>query len=157
MDESYIQEQIDRFINAARKAKLKVTPQRLVILEAVVRNGQHPDVESVYQNVRQKMPTVSLDTVYRTLWTLKDLGLVGTMGLSPERIRFDANTKPHHHFICTECGSIHDFEYDGFDTDHLPQGITDLGDVTQSHIELRGVCRVCRSNNLESTKKQKES
>ena len=51
-----------------------------------------------------RVPTISLDTVYRTVATLADLGLVRRVALTPGPARYDANTTRHHHFVCTRCG-----------------------------------------------------
>ena len=56
------------------------------------------------------MPTVSLDTVYRTLWKLRDLGLVKTLGPNRDAVRFDANLEGHHHYVCVRCGLVRDFD-----------------------------------------------
>ncbi len=56
------------------------------------------------------MPTVSLDTVYRTLWMLNDLGLTTTLGPRRDSMRFDANLARHHHYVCVRCGLVRDFE-----------------------------------------------
>ena len=89
------------------------------------------------------MPTVSLDTVYRTLGLFADLGLVTTVRPLNARVRFDANTDVHHHFICTRCGAILDFEHRDFDTLKVPEAATGLGRVESRHIELRGMCAAC--------------
>ncbi|MCK7479895.1 MAG: transcriptional repressor [Candidatus Moduliflexus flocculans] len=52
---------------------------------------EHPDADAVFRAVRKRVPTVSIDTVYRTLWMLNDLGLVTTLGPRRESVRFDAN------------------------------------------------------------------
>jgi hypothetical protein len=67
------------------------------------------------------MPTISLDTVYKTLWLLNDLSLVGTLGAPREGTRFDANLSPHHHFVCVRCGLTLDFYSDELDELKLPQ------------------------------------
>ena len=65
-----------RFKAICRNAGVKLTQQRLVILKEVFKRSDHPDAEMVFRAVRCKLPTVSLDTIYRTLWFLHDLGLV---------------------------------------------------------------------------------
>jgi len=89
------------------------------------------------------MPTVSLDTVYRTLWLLKDLGLVVTLGSSRERTRFDANLNSHHHFVCRECGLTCDFYITYLDNIRLPESIGSFGEIEATHVEVRGLCRKC--------------
>ena len=67
---------------AVKKAGIKLTAQRLEIFKELAGTDQHPDAEAVFKGVKKRMPTVSLDTVYRTLWMLRDLGLLSTLGPS---------------------------------------------------------------------------
>ena len=104
-----IEQRMARFSETCRKSGAKLTHQRMEIFREVAQNGDHPDAEKVFQGVRERMPTVSLDTVYRTLWWLKELGLIKTLGPPRKRTRFDANLSRHHHFICIQCGLTRDF------------------------------------------------
>ena len=72
---------MDRFIKACREDGAKLTHQRMEIFREVAQRGDHPDAEMVYKGVRERMPTVSQDTVYRTLWWLKDLSSIGASEL----------------------------------------------------------------------------
>ncbi len=99
------------------------------------------------------MPTVSLDTVYRTLWMLSDMGLVSTLGVRRESVRFDANPKKHHHYVCVRCGLTRDFESAALHALRLPDTVKVLGSVLSTHIEVRGVCEICskRKDKKDST------
>ena len=77
-----------------------MTHQRLEIFREVASTIEHPDADTVFRAVQRRMPTVSLDTVYRTLWMLHDLGLVTTLGPQRNGVRFDANLERHHHYVC---------------------------------------------------------
>ena len=91
------------------------------------------------------MPTVSMDTVYRTLWWLKDLGLVTTLGPPRERARFDANLNHHHHFMCIHCGLALDFCSEEYDKLTVPDAIRSVGYVEATQVEVKGVCLECAS------------
>ncbi|MHA1569475.1 MAG: Fur family transcriptional regulator [Alphaproteobacteria bacterium] len=134
---------MERFEQVCRKAGVKLTHQRIEIFREVAQTGDHPDAEAVYRGVRKRIPTVSLDTVYRTLWMLNDFGLINTLGPSRERTRFDANLKNHHHFVCTRCGLTQDFYSDEFDRMRPPKSLKEFGKVESTHVEVRGVCRQC--------------
>lgn len=122
---------------------IKLTHQRIEIFREVAQAGDHPGADQVFQRVRDRMPTVSLDTVYRTLWLLNDLGLVVTLGASREPTRFDANLQNHHHFVCGQCGFTRDFYSNELDTIRLPDSVSALGEIKATHVEVRGVCREC--------------
>jgi len=138
-----IQEMTDRFRDAIRKAGVKLTPQRLEIFRDAARTDDHPRIETIYRNVRRKMPTVSLDTVYRTLDLFRELGLVAAIRPLSGRVRFDADMKPHHHFVCTRCGAVRDFFDRNLDELEIPRSARGLGRVESAHVELRGQCASC--------------
>ncbi|MGB9619381.1 MAG: Fur family transcriptional regulator, partial [Armatimonadota bacterium] len=105
ISEEELKRRVDHCHKVLKQAGVRTTHQRLVIFEEVARSSRHPDADAVYRAVRRRIPTISLDTVYRTLWLFKDLGLVATLGPSRERTRFDGNVRRHHHFICNRCGT----------------------------------------------------
>lgn len=125
---------------------VKLTHQRIEIFREVAQTADHPDAEEIFKRIRTRLPTVSLDTVYRTLWLLNDLGLVRTLKSGSGRTRFDANLDSHHHFVCSRCGLTRDFYSSEFDELKLPDTLETLGEVTTTHIEARGVCHDCLIN-----------
>ena len=144
---SVSQEEVERrlghFRDVCRRAAMKLTHQRLEIFRELARTDEHPDAEMVYKGVRKRVPTVSLDTVYRTLWLLLDLGLITTLGFPRQRIRFDANMSSHHHFVCTRCGMVRDFHGPEFDAYTIPEAAKAYGSVERTLVEVRGLCSHC--------------
>jgi Fur family peroxide stress response transcriptional regulator len=138
-----VERRMKRFERECRDAGVKLTHQRLEVFHEVAQAGDHPDAETVHRRVRERLPTVSLDTVYRTLWLLTDLGLVGTLGPPRGRTRFDANLSRHHHFVCVHCGLTRDFYSDALDELKLPAAVGAYGRVERTHVEVRGVCQAC--------------
>lgn len=138
-----VDRRVQRFEAVAREAGIKLTHQRLEIFRAVASSLEHPSAEVVHEAVKATTPTVSLDTVYRTLWLLSDLGLLSTMGPRQGGVRFDANVDKHHHFVCTRCGLVRDFESDDLDALQLPDAVNRFGRVTSAQVEVRGVCQSC--------------
>ena len=138
-----IEQRMARFNEACRKSGAKLTHQRMEIFREVAQSLDHPDVETVYQGVRKRMPTVSLDTVYRTLGWLKELGLITTLGPPRERTRFDANLSRHHHFVCTQCGLTQDFYNDQFDNLIVPESVQSIGHAEMTQVEVKGICLKC--------------
>jgi len=131
------------FERACRDAGAKLTHQRAEIFREVACTGDHPDAETVYQRVRTRIPTVSLDTIYRTLWLLVDLGLIQTLGQGRDRARFDANLDRHHHFVCVKCGATKDFYSTDFDELALPDSLKEIGHAEATQVEVHGVCLDC--------------
>jgi len=143
VDRHEVERRIERFKSVARGAGVKLTHQRLEIFRAVASSAEHPSAEAVYKAVRRSMPTVSLDTVYRTLWLLTDLGLLTTLGPRQGSVRFDANPEHHHHYLCVRCGQVLDFESSDLDALSIPDSVNRLGRVLSAHVEVRGVCARC--------------
>ncbi|MDD5087765.1 MAG: Fur family transcriptional regulator [bacterium] len=138
-----VEERLRKFQEACRARGLKITPQRLEIFRELASSNEHPSVEEIFERIRHRMPTVSLDTVYRTLATLNDTGVVSRVEVLDDRSRFDANTEPHHHFVCVRCKRVVDFEWPLFDHLQIPEELRGVGVIHQPHAELRGVCNAC--------------
>ncbi|RJP77286.1 MAG: transcriptional repressor [Candidatus Zixiibacteriota bacterium] len=140
---------------------VKATVQRLEIYRELSGSMQHPDAEAIYRGVRRRIPTVSLDTVYRTLLLFLKLGLVSSLRLPHERIRFDPNLTPHHHLVCTRCGRVQDFTHPDFDALKVPEAAQSWGVIEKMQVEIRGQCERCarqtkpgRSRSLIQTKEE---
>ena len=134
---------LEHMTATVKAAGSKLTHPRLEIFREIAASVEHPDVETVFSAVQARMPTVSQDTVYRTLWLLHDLGLATTLGPRREAMRFDANLDPHHHYVCVRCGLVRDFQSADLDALRLPKTVKQLGTVVDAHVEVRGICARC--------------
>jgi Fur family transcriptional regulator, peroxide stress response regulator len=150
-----LSQRIERFKAVVKRNGVKLTHQRQVIFNEIAESEEHPNAESVYKAVRKKLPMVSLDTVYRTLWMLQDLGLINNLG-GKDRVRFDGNMKPHHHFICNECGLMRDFYSNEFSRLKIPKEIENLGSGKTVHIEVKGICIECSRKSMVKSKKNSQ-
>ncbi len=139
-----VQRRVDSLSRALRESGLRLTHQRLEVVREVAQTDEHPDVETIYRAVRARVPTISLDTVYRTLTVLGRLGLVKRVTATPGPMRYDANTAHHHHFVCTRCGLVRDVDDEGLDAVRAPHSTASLGSVESIEVQLRGVCIDCR-------------
>ena len=139
-----LKNRIDRFVDDCRAAGIKATHQRMEIFRELASTTAHPDAETIYERVRQRVPAISLDTVYRNLRTLEQHGMIRNVSTTDHRSRFDADMRAHHHFVCTECGRIQDFQSEHLDAFVPPRDVTRMGDVTARRFELLGVCRGCQ-------------
>ncbi|MFA9378232.1 MAG: transcriptional repressor [Lachnotalea sp.] len=94
---------------------LKYSRQREAIKEFLIGRTDHPTADTVYTNIRQEFPNISLGTVYRNLALLSEIGEVLKISTGEDSDRFDGNTMPHYHFICTECNSVIDMDIKNLD------------------------------------------
>ena len=131
-----------RFDQICRADGLKVTHQRMEIFSELARTDEHPDAETVYRRVHERMPAVSRDTVYRTLALLEEKGLITRAGISGPS-RYDARTEQHHHFVCVRCGLVKDFSSEVMDGLSPPAEVKRWGAVDSIRVQVRGICRSC--------------
>ncbi len=127
-----------------REIGLKLTPQRLAILEYLDGNRSHPSAEDIYNAVKEKFPTMSFATVYNTLETLRKRGLLLELTIDPDRKRYDPNIEPHHHVICLRCKKVLDVHSD-FDIPIPEDSVKDFH-LLGNHIEFYGICPDCRKH-----------
>jgi Fur family peroxide stress response transcriptional regulator len=144
-----IAEKMDAFRARCREARLKVTPQRMAVYQALMETDQHPSAEMVFRRVRQVYPNISLDTVNRTLLTLSEIGAAFIVEGSGDAKRFDANLGNHQHFRCIKCKKIVDFHHEPFDRITVPQSLTEGFTVLRTTVYIEGVCDQCRPGSHE--------
>lgn len=126
-----------------RNIGIKLTPQRMAVLEYLEGNKSHPSAEDIYRAVKKRYPMISLATVYNILETLKQKGLVQELNIDPYKKRFDPDTSPHHHLICTGCGKVIDISID-YSPDISRLAIEGF-EVKRVHLELYGLCEDCKN------------
>jgi Fur family peroxide stress response transcriptional regulator len=136
---------IEEFIQHARELGMKITPQRIEIYRQLVKATNHPDAETLYKHVRTKIPSISLDTVYRNLRTLEKAGLINRVCCVGDSAHYDAYIHHNQHFVCTSCGVIEDLEEENHSTLPTPKGIEEKC-IQSFHVEWRGLCSKCRKN-----------
>lgn len=88
---------------------LKVTPQRIAILEAIVTLNNHPSVEGIIEYIRKNHPNISTATVYKVLDVLVASGLIRKVKTDRDIMRYDAVTEKHHHIYCSGSDRIEDY------------------------------------------------
>ena len=137
------EERLEAFKEICRKEGLKITHQRLEIFKELLNSHDHPTVEKLYQRLLSKLPTISLDTVYRTLTTLEQHGLIVRVETGESQARFEGKMEEHHHAICNKCRKITDFFWKFPNETVLPDEILKWGKISKKSISLHGLCRHC--------------
>jgi Fur family peroxide stress response transcriptional regulator len=138
-----VERRVSLMAEGLRKSGLRLTHQRLEVAREVAASDSHPDVETVYRNVRRRVPTISVDTVYRTIATLVELGLVERVSVLSGPARYDANLALHHHYVCRRCGLTRDVCDPALDRLQAPSETARLGTVDCAKVEFRGLCHEC--------------
>lgn len=127
-----------------REAGLKMTPQRMTVYKMLLEMKGHPSAEIVFQEARKVLPSISLDTVNRTLLTLSEIGVAFVVEGSGDAKRFDGNLKSHQHFKCIKCKRIVDFYHKPFNNVPVPKSISKKFTVLRKAIYFEGICALCR-------------
>lgn len=124
---------------------LKYSRQRQVIKDFLMTRKDHPTADTVYMNVRQEYPNISLGTVYRNLSLLADLGEIRRLRLGDGVDHFDADTSMHYHFICTECGGVTDLSIKPGAIEHIREAAAaNFDGRIEGHMTyFYGVCGNC--------------
>ena len=120
------------------------TPQRRVILQELCQMTSHPTAAELYAAVRQRLPRVSLGTIYRNLEVLHEDGMIRKMEFAGIETRFDGNLKQHDHVRCTECDRVDDIH--STDPGLALSRPAELGgfEITGHRLEYFGICPDCR-------------
>lgn len=137
-----------------QKAGLKITPQRMAILNELADNYDHPNADYIYQKIRLKLPNISFDTVNRTLISFAKNGIIKIAEGQGGTRRYDPTTEPHHHFHCIKCNKIIDFINKEYNLIKLPKDITNKHQILSQKIVLDGVCQDCNNNNNKGRNKK---
>lgn len=134
-------------VHNLKKAKLKITPQRMAIYSYLMYSANHPSAETIYNDLKPKYPSMSLATVYKNIAALRDAHLVREFNVSEDSHRYDANTDFHSHLVCKCCHNIFDY-YSNISFNSTIanlKGNMDF-DVEEQELVFYGLCKNCREN-----------
>ena len=131
------------FIAMLREHGLQVTYQRLAVYQALYFTKEHPNAETIYQQVRKRFPMISLGTVYKTLERFHEVGLIRRVSPLTEVARYDAKTSPHVHMVCLECQSVQDVDEPMLEM-KLPLPERNGFKVMSQQVLFQGYCAQCR-------------
>ena len=134
----------EHFKEICQGSGLKVTSQRFVIFETLESVSCHPTADQLYDLVNKKLPSISRDTVYRTLNMLAERGLARKLTTPGGAARFDGDLNPHHHFLCESCDVVFDIAWPEFSTLRWPEDVHRLGRPRQASVLVTGLCHGCR-------------
>ena len=144
---------ITKYHEKLRERGIAPTNQRAHILKSLQTRTDHPDVEAVYASLRTELPSLSLDTVYRTLNMFSAKGLAKQLPLPTHRFRFEGNLHEHDHFLCTRCEVVVDVDCSELPHHQPPAAIKALGEVHAQERVYLGICNACAAR--EASKRTK--
>jgi len=100
---------IEHIKDRLKDAGLKITPQRIAILEAVYKLDNHPTAENIIEFIRNMHPGIATGTVYKILDTLEENNLIKKVKTERDIMRYDGMMETHHHLYCSESDRIDDY------------------------------------------------
>lgn len=126
---------------------LKVTPQRLAVLKYLRENMNHPTAEKVHSELLNEYPAISLTTVYKTLSSFVEAGMVKELDIDPHKMRFDYIMDPHDHFHCRVCDNVYDIYSDvaNMAENFKKKNNMEGHNVDTISINMKGVCKYCEA------------
>ena len=134
----------DSFRSVCAQHGIAVTHQRQVLYEVMQGMSGHPSPEEIFAEVRQRIPAVSLATVYKNIHVFVENGILREVSLHHGSQRLEMNERQHHHLVCSRCKAITDIAAEGIDL--IPQH-SDLGvgfQVERYSVDVIGVCAECQ-------------
>lgn len=124
-------------------ATIKFSRQREAIKSYLAQTKEHPTADTVYMNIRNTYPNISLGTVYRNLNLLAEQGEILKINCQDGSDRFDGNPEPHYHFLCTSCGRVLDLEMESIDHINVIANAAFNGKVEGHMTYFFGLCPDC--------------
>ncbi len=124
---------------------IAVTHQRQVLYETMQGMHGHPSPEEVYASVKQRIPSISLATVYKNIHLFVQSGVFRELSMHHGTLRVEMNKDPHHHLVCSVCKRVMDVEHDelgmGAPRLRLASGFI----VERVSVDVIGVCSDCQA------------
>lgn len=129
-----------------RAHNIRPSLQRIAVMDYLLTHRTHPTADEIYGALAPHIPTLSKTTVYNTLALLVEHGAAAHITIDPRESRFDGDTSPHGHFLCTVCGTLYDVFFDPQPQLPLPPG---GHAVVSTQIYYRGTCAHCCERQTE--------
>lgn len=134
---------IQKVSEQLKSYQIRPSFQRVRILHYVQTEKNHPTIDMIYSSLLAEIPSLSKTTIYNTLKLFVDAGIMQPITIEDHEIRYDADTTPHIHFKCIDCGEVTDVfipEQQDWLSSRIPSGY----DVHEQHLYARGRCPECQ-------------
>lgn len=135
--------EMKKYRDKLRDNGLKVTEKRMTMIELFLSENRYLSAKEVQEKLYETYPGLSHDTIYRNLYTLKEIDVLENTNFEGEmQFKISCTDHHHHHFICEECGNTKVIRYCPVET---WQGELEGVEITSHKVELYGLCRECKS------------
>jgi len=132
------------YIEILKQNELKATFQRINILKIVEKNG-HIDIDGIYEQIKQVLPTISLATVYKNIISMTQNGVLVEVPIIGKKSKYELKKEEHIHLVCTECGEVEDKECLSLTAEALELLTSkEHFNLATRQINLYGICQACQ-------------
>lgn len=121
---------------------IKPSVQRIAIMDYLLEHRTHPTVDEIHMALSATIPTLSKTTVYNTLKLLSEQGATQMLTIDERNTNFDADTTPHAHFLCKNCGRIYDL-HSCVKIREVEHQLIDGHEIDEIHYYYKGICKQC--------------
>lgn len=121
---------------------LKVTPQRVAIVEELYKNG-HMNIDELYKNLQSKFPSISLATIYKNVNAMVEKIFLNEVKLPDTKTVYELVKDSHSHLVCSSCGNIEDIH---LDTSIIEDSLSTMSKfkVENTEVVFSGTCQKCQ-------------
>lgn len=130
------------FAEMLKSKKLKITPQRIAILEELHNKG-HLGIDEIFNGIKKNVPSVSLATVYKNILSLQETHIIKSIKTPTQRQKYEINKHPHIHLFCKKCEKIEDFSIDMSEFQAYCTKMSGYESLDEASIVLTGICPHC--------------
>jgi Fe2+ or Zn2+ uptake regulation protein len=131
---------LDKYVKVLKNNLIKITPQRLIVLEYLDKNCTHPTADEIYSHLKKKHPSLSKTTVYNALEILNKHRIIQSLTISGNELRYDLNHGMHHHFYCKNCECVVDVELKCSNIEKMKKYGHQIEEI---HGYIKGICKRC--------------
>lgn len=139
------------FRDICRQHGLAATFQRQVIYETVMSLQGHPSPEAIFEKAKNRIPSISLATVYKNIRIFLKSGVFHEVSLHYGSLRVEANRRPHHHLVCTRCKSIVDIDASELEPVRMKGRVPRGFEVQRFAVDVLGICESCSKREQASS------
>lgn len=135
---------IQGYIEKLKKNNIRMTSQRIAILEFLATDGNHPTANEIYQALKDKNPNMSIATVYNNLLFFKKTGILKEIPFGEGSNRYDLTDTKHYHAVCENCGKVVDFDYQELEKINTIVENQINFKVLDHNFKVTGLCENCK-------------
>ena len=136
--------EIAEFLTGCKKMGVKVTPQRIAIYKILASKAKHPTINEIYEEIKKDYPSLSLNTIYKTIQLFIELGMVSQFTSREGVIRYEVKLLPHHHVLCLKCRKIQDVFDSCLDEIKMSPPLKGGFEIIRHDVIFYGYCSECK-------------